>query len=173
MSRRQDITSARYQMICDIITPSIEAITSDTTGGDGGEWVWQQDPESGALVQIWIQDDPSTPTIEGLSQKDVPLFAEGFYDGGIRVAGTTERFSDIYENIDFVNSVFASSTRITKRDRVTNIRNARSGEVLWKEEEMPGSPPTTFNVMGVIPVLFLGRVVEKSVMLSRVDVQNG
>lgn len=159
-------------MVCDIIAPHSEAAPT-TESPDEGHWEWQQDPESGALIKSWVKDDPDTLVIEGTVLKDIRLFAEGILDGGIRVAGTTERFTDEYESVDWVRAVFPKDVRISKRDRVYNIRNARTGELLWWEEEVYGNPPTTFNVMGVTPVLFLGQLIEQSVLLERAQVQGG
>lgn len=170
MGRSPCITSARFQMVCDIISPHSAPAPENQSGGEG-HWQWEQDAESGSIIQVWVKDDPSTESIEGTVIKDVRLFAEGVLDGGLRVAGSTERFAQIYENVDWVMAVFPKDTRITKRDQVHNIRNARSGEVLWVEDEITGTPPTLFEVMGVTPVLFLGKVIEKSVMLKRAEVQ--
>lgn len=166
MPRNGCITSVRYAMVCDILSPS--GAPADTTG----QWVYTQNPESGAIEQKWV-DDAGTVEVEGVTRKDILLFAEGVLDGGIRVAGTTERFTREYENVDFVKAVFPSDTIISKRDKVINIRSRKNGEVLWREEEIDGWPPTTFNVLGVTPVLFLGNIIEKSVLLERSEVQHG
>lgn len=152
-------------MVCDVLSPAGAPLDS------AGRWVYVQNEESGAIEQKWV-DDEGTIEVEGITRKDVPLFAEGVLDGGIRVAGTTERFTREYENIDFVKAVFPANAMISKRDKVVNIRSKSTGEVLWKEEEIDGFPPTTFNVLGVTPVLFLGKIVEKSALLERSEVQN-
>jgi hypothetical protein len=49
--------------------------------------------------------------------------ARGIIDGGIRVAGTTERWGETYVDIDYCRIEFPSRIILSKRDRVTNIRN--------------------------------------------------
>lgn len=182
MPRQGCLTSVRFAMVCDIVSPYVEAAPEEenvTTGGavdeTGGHWEWKQDEESGAFVKEWVYDDyddPTTPNVvEGTVIKDVPLFAEGFLDGGLRTAGSTEKFSETYENLEWVSAVFPVGTAITKRHRVYNIRSKKDGEVLWKEDEIFGAPPTVFNVMGVQPVIFMGKIIEKSVLLQRAEVQ--
>lgn len=167
MPRRSCLTTVRFAMVCDILAPT------GSPNVEGGEWHWVQNEESGALEQVWRDNYETMDVVEGVSYRDIPLFAEGILDGGIRVAGTTERFGKEYENVDFVKAVFGPKAPISKRSKVTNIRMGRTGEVLWKEEEMSFAPPTTFDVMGVTPVLFLSKLVEKSVLLSRSEVQDG
>lgn len=171
MRRNFCIASARYSLICDIIKP---AGSPEATGTNDTTWEYYQDPDSGAIVKRG-PDDPETPEfIEGAGTiiQDVPLAARGIIDGGIRVAGTTERFSDTYEGVDWVKATFGPKTSITRRDRITNIRQKKTGDLVWKEEEISGHPATTFNVMGVTPVLDpFSSVVEYSVLLERAEVQ--
>jgi len=113
--------------------------------------------------------------------------ARGIVDGGIRVAGTTERFGDTYENIDFVKLWVPGHVRLTKRDRVTNIKDP-SGHIRWRDEEYeqadPNKPlnlsdPTTynaqlratvFNVNGVTPLFDADNyLVEWFVLLERAE----
>lgn len=165
MPRQMCLTSVRFSMMCDIIKPTASPTTP------GGSWRWVQNTESGAVDEVWISDNPATPAVEGKVVKDVLLFAEGVLDGGLRVAGTTERFDDMYENVDWIKAVFGKDTFITKRDRVTNIRNKTTKEVIWKEDEITSAPATTYDVMGVTPVIFMGKVIEQSVLLKRSEVQ--
>lgn len=170
------ITSARYSMVCDIIKP---AGAPETNADPSQEmWEYQQDPDSGAIVKRW-KDDTSTLNInerkDALLIPDVSLMARGVIDGGIRVAGTTERFGNEYQNVDYVKATFGSGTSITKRDQVTNIRSKRNLMVpVWREEEISGYPATTFNVMGVTPVFDpFSNLVEYAVLLERAEVQGG
>lgn len=163
------LARSRMNMICDIIRPSNAPASTSTTG----RWEWTQDPESGSIIQVWIEDDLLTPGIvEGNTIKNVPCLARGIIDGGIRVAGTTERFAQEYENVDWVKLVVPNDVVITKRDKVRNIRQLRTKEVIWKEEEMQNTPNTIFNVMGAIPVLDpFSSVIEYNVLLQRSEVQ--
>lgn len=168
------LTSARFNMKADILRSTTTAPV-DPQNPDG-EWVVDQDPESGEIIRKWVpntQDDPETPEDEK-AEAGLESFrceARGIIDGGIRVAGTTERFSDVYENIDYVKISFPASVSLSKRDRVTNIRDPK-GNIIWKEEEQPNKPPTVFNVMGVTPIVDpFGRHIESQALLERAETQ--
>lgn len=163
MPRQACLTSVRFSMICDIVKPGMG------NPSDPANWPPQQDPDSGAFISSSAPGSVGT-TYATEVVRDVPLFAEAVLDGGIRVAGTTERFSDIYEAADWVKAVFPKTANITRRDRVVNIRS-KDGTVLWTENEVPGNPPTEFNVQGVAPVIFMGKLVEYDVLLERAQVQ--
>lgn len=165
MPRRNCLTSVRYAFICDIVRPGV---------GDPGavDAVTRlvQDPDSGALVNADAEPIKGAPVTALNVIKDVPLFAESVLDGGIRVAGTTERFGPVYEAADWVKANFPKTAPITRKDRITNIRTG-DGTVVWREDEIPGRPPTEFTVNGVAPVIFMGKVVEYDVLLERAQVQ--
>lgn len=172
------ISGAQFNMRASVLKPIGAPEVNGTQDTDTeGHWTYIQDPTSGALIRTWVTDvadNPTTPANEAViydSKFDnVPCSIRGVIDGGIRVAGTTERFSETYENVDWVKATFPPSVNVTKRDRVTNIRN-RKGEVVWKEEESTNKP-TVFNVMGVTPVLdHLGRVLYNTALLERAEVQ--
>lgn len=165
-------------MLCDIIKPAGAPENNSVEVDNDTTWEFQQDPDSGAIVKRWKDDLNTVGTSEsrsGLIIPNVPVMARGVIDGGIRVAGTTERFSETYENVDWVRATFGKHTMLTKRDQVFNIRSKRDPEVaLWREEEISGHPPTIFNVMGVTPVFDpFSRLVEYAVLLERAEVQSG
>lgn len=169
------LTSARFNMRADILRQdyTVPVDPEEPTG----EWTYVQDPESGEFVRVWQSNPPSdNPDTPDVNEGEVALVtfkceARGIIDGGIRVAGTTERFDKLYENIDFVKITFPANVRLTKRDRVTNIRNNR-GEIIWKEEELPSSPPTVFDVMGVTPIVDpFGKHIESFALLERSQLQ--
>lgn len=171
------LTAVRFNMKADILRQGVSPTDPDPTPtGDDGDWVMQQDPDSGEIIRVWqpnVQDDPDTPDTNeattGLESFD--CIARGIVDGGIRVAGTTERFGDLYENVDYVSMTVGPDVNITKRDKVTNIRN-RDGIILWRNEEQSDSPPTVFSVMGVTPIPDpWGRYIEQRVMLERAEIQ--
>lgn len=139
-----------------------------------GEWVNQQDEDSGEIIRKWepnTLDDPDTVENEGAVLESFNCEARGIVDGGVRVAGTTERFGQMYEDIDYVKITFPISTKISRRDRITNIRD-QSGNVVWKEEDQPDAPPTVFEVTGVTPIIapFVGAV-EQFALLKRAQRQ--
>lgn len=165
------LTGATFNMTATVLKPEG---APETAGGDAtksGHWTYTQDPTSGAIITKWITttDDPLTDRDEsGLLR--IRCSVRGIIDGGIRVAGTTERFSDKYESVDWAKMTFPNGISITKRDRITNVRNAK-GELVWTEEESTNSP-TIFNVMGVTPVLDpFSRVLYNTALLERAEVQ--
>jgi hypothetical protein len=133
---------------------------------EGGTWEWVQDPDSGAMVQVWV-DNPDTPDVEGNTLVGVKCLATAATYGSVRAA---EKFGSEYLNEEWVKLAVSASTNITMRDKVTNIRT-RKGEVIWSEEESDGSP-TIFDVFRVSPVLDgFGQVIEKVALLKRAEVQ--
>lgn len=178
------LTGARFNMSATLLhqnddyNPYPDPINPDLYG----EWVESQDPLTGEIVRVWVPfeepvDDPETPEDEGAVKiGTIPVVARGIVDGGIRVAGTTERFGDTYENIDYVKLWVPAHVRISKRDRVTNIKDA-SGHIRWVDEEF--SDPaidetpkaTVFNVNGVTPLFNAFNVMtEQFVLLERATV---
>lgn len=140
---------------------------------EAGYFVERQNPVTFQLERVWVtkDSDPDTPDVQPLVFKCI---ARGIVDGGIRVAGTTERFlpSGIIESADYVRMQFPANIIISKRDRVYNITN-NAGKAIWVEEEYNGAP-TVFEVLGVQPILDpFGNHVENHALLQRAEVQNG
>ena len=158
------LVSARFNMLLDVLRPASAPTTSS------GNWNYVQDPDSGALQHLWLADDLSTPLInEGLI--GVNCLVRGIVSPGARGSGNTQMFNAKYENIEFVKITFPASVNITKRDRITNIRDS-NGNILWIEEEANGSPATIFEVKGITPVINpFGKHVENGGLLTRAEVQ--
>lgn len=160
-------------MTADVLHPVRDG-TTDILDTDG-EWSYNQDPDSGEIIREWqahAVDDPNTPEDESLAELNTfSCVARGIIDGGIRVAGTTEMWDQLYRNVDFVRITFGAGRTISKRDKITNIRGS-NGEILWKEEEQPLAPPTVFDVMGVTPTPDpFGRPMEFVALLQRSEIQ--
>lgn len=138
------LTGANYTMLVDVL--------QQTT---------RQDPDSGEVRKVWA-----------VVKEAVPCLVNGILQGGIRVAGTTERFSDVYENVDWAEIKFMPGEPINKQSQITNVRD-QFGNIIWKEEEMAGSPPTVFDVMGVTPIAdgLTGRQVENTALMQRHEIQ--
>lgn len=155
------------------------AVDGDIDLEEYGDWVRSQDPLTHEIVRVWKPKVPTYPSGSGGGSgavtvyDTIPCIARGIVDGGIRVAGTTERFGDTYENIDFVKMWIPSHVIISKRDRITNIRDPR-GKIIWVDEEF--SDPavdetpraTVFDVNGVTPLFnAFNRHTESFVLLQR------
>lgn len=169
------LTSIRFNLLADVLRPGN---AEDVDPDQYGEYVQSQDPITGDIIYIWvpaddIPDDPNTPNNEA-SHSTIPCMVRGIIEGGVRAAGTTEHWSEIYKSIELVRMFFPANYRLTKRDRVMNIRNSK-GQVIWKEEEMEGAgifKSTTFDVLGVTPVLDpFGNHVENYALLERSEIQ--
>lgn len=181
------LTGARFNMQATLLHQNDDYVP--VPGGDVidpnefGEWKESQDPLTGEIIRIWVPfeiitpDDPNTPENDKVDIGTIPCVARGIVDGGIRVAGTTERFGDTYENIDYVKMWVPAHVRISKRDRVTNIKDA-TGHVRWLDEEFsdprdPADIPraTLFNVNGVTPLFNAFNVMtEQFILLERATV---
>jgi hypothetical protein len=136
-----------------------------------GHYESKQDPDTGDIIRVWVPatDDPATGPVE---PSEIDCMVRGIITDGINVAGTTERFTPqgVYESVDFVKMNFAPHVVLTKRDRITNVRNQK-GEIVWKEEESDNNA-TVFDVLGVTPVLDpFGNHVENLAFLKRAGVQ--
>lgn len=162
------LTSARFNMKADVLTQSSQTETAP----DSGEWVITHDPDSNEIIRTWQSGatDQGTPS-ETDDLVSFPCLARAIVDGGIRVAGTTERFGDLYEGVDFVKIWFPANVKINRRDRVTNIRDPR-GNIIWIEEERTDGAPTVFSVNGIAPIVDpFGRHIENMALLERVEGQ--
>lgn len=172
------LTGARFNMEATLLHQN-DPYNPDPINPDlYGEWVDSQDPLTGEIVRVWVpfEDQPETPENEEITLGTIPCVARGIVDGGIRVAGTTERFGEDYENIDYVKLWVPPHVRISKRDRVTNIKDA-TGHIRWLDEEFDDpaelTPPkaTVFNVNGVTPLFNAFNIMtEQYVMLERAEV---
>lgn len=173
------LTGARFTMSATLLHQNDNYTPGYPDLSDYGEWGNSQDPLTGEIIRVWepFPDEPSTPAVdESVVFGTIPCLARGIVDGGIRVAGTTERFGDTYENIDFVKLWVPSWVTISKRDRITNIKD-KSGHVRWLDEEFDNAnddlPPvaTVFNVNGITPLFnAYNDMTEQFVLLERAEV---
>lgn len=161
------LTGARFTMNAEVLRQEFE--NSDNDSPAEGTWTNYQDPITGAILRKWVPGTPEVGSTPATDFRTIPCLARGIVDGGIRVAGTTERFSDTYENIDYVKMWVPSNVKLSKRDRITNIRNKKNGVVVWADEEGDGGP-TVFNVNGVTPLFdAFNKHTESFVLLERAN----
>jgi hypothetical protein len=156
------LTSAKFTMDAEVLTwtgwtGADPAPPQDSTAG---EWATYQDPITLEVRNVWrptivVPDNPNTPEVEQ-KVKTIECLARGIVSSGIRTSGTTEAFGEWYRNVDLIQMWIPAKYVITKRDRVTNIREKRNGKIIWIDEEYMGTDgprPTIFNVTGVTPLL--------------------
>lgn len=160
------LLSSRFNMRAKVL----RQVGTNPQENPGGHWETQQDPETGDIIRVWVDDeDADTPGNQALIIKCI---VRGVTNGGIRVAGTTQRYSEVYENVDWATLVFPKNVILSKRDRITDVSNAR-GDIIWKEEEIEGAPSTVFLVMGVTPVVDpFGNHIENTALIQRAQVQS-
>lgn len=129
------------------------------------------------LADVWDQvsyiDEDTNERVRGWKfMKTIKCRVIPYVDGGIHGAGTGEEFSTEYDNLDYAR--LKSQVNLNKRQRIKNVRHARTGQVLWADEEDPGSPGTVFNVNGCTPLVnpLTGRINEYLSILSRAEVRD-
>ena len=109
--------------------------------------------ESGEIQRSWV-----------LKESDVPCIARGISGGGIRVVGSTERWGDRYEDVEYVK--IQSGYNLSKRDRVGNIRGS-GGLLAWEND----SVPITFDVVGSTPVMGpFGELMEYDALVTKAEI---
>ena len=158
------LTSSAYNMTATVLT---QGVTQPDTEG---QWVSKQDPDTGEIIRVWIEDSDSDTA--GTQIRTINLTARGVIDGGLRSTGTSEQFTrdGLHRALETIKIKFPAGTELNARDRITNIKN-RDGIVLWKEEEF-NNAPTIFDVMGVTPIMDpFGQHIENFAMLQRAQVQ--
>lgn len=163
------LTSARFNMFADVLYQTVETETAP----DSGEWVITHDEDSNEILRTWQSGATDQGTSSDASDDLVTFscLARAIVDGGIRVAGTTERFGDLYEGVDYVRIQFPANIKLSRRDRVTNIRDRR-GNIIWREEERSDNAPTIFSVTGVAPIIDpFGKHIESMALLERLEIQ--
>lgn len=169
-----------------LATASVEGQKS---GSPNGRYEYRQDPISGAMERVWVPESNAAPTTNGttvmsmsvntdpskgpMDGRRIKCSARGILEGGIRVTATTERYSTrgTLAVEDFINFEFPSNEVLTRRDRITDIRNSK-GEAIWIEDESTGLP-TVFEVTGVTPVVDpFGLKTKNFTLLERADDQS-
>jgi len=118
------------------------------------------DESSGSMETSWVK-----------LTENVPCLVRPFVNGGIKGNGTMEKFdTESYLSTDYVR--LKTQLALTKSQRVTNIRSAQTGQVIWAEEELDEGP-TIFNVDGCAPVpnALSGAIEEFVAILSRAQTQ--
>lgn len=169
------LTAARFTMNAEVLTQVGDNPVNfdEDPENDTGTWESYQDPITGAILNRWVTTDESKVPLPAGSLEPVrtiDCLARGITGTAIaRTAGSSERFGDLYENLEIVRMWVPASVHLSKRDRVTNIRSKKGGAVVWLDEEY-GDRPTVFNVDGIVPEFDpLNNHTQNLVMLSKVN----
>jgi hypothetical protein len=94
-----------------------------------------------------------------------------FVSTSFKAQPTNETFRQEYENVEYIK--MKTSMGLGREVRITNIRNATSGEIVYKEFELAGNPATNFNTMGSAAILDpFGEVIQYDTLLQRASDQS-
>lgn len=175
------LSSSLFNMTALVLSPkddTTDHLDAEDTGSVNGSYEYIQNPISGAMERVWVpaqgdDDNTNTDPLAGpVAGRRIECVARGILEGGIRVTSTTERYSTrgTLEVGDFINFEFPPNEIVTRRDRITDIRD-RNGNLIWIEEESTNRP-TIFEVTGVTPVTDpFGTQIKNFSLLSRAQDQ--
>ena len=118
-----------------------------------------QDPDTGALVKEWQY------------YKTVDCSAKGVISNSSSTrTNSIQSFGTKYENQEILQ--VRTSGRLTFREKVTNIRDAKD-KPIWVELNYPTETPTVFEVIGSTPVTDgFGTVIAYNSVIKRSENQN-
>ena len=126
--------------------------------------------EAGQVRRDWDRENPII----------VQNLTEGVLIKGVRGAAITEEWSKDYEPQEKVKMFVASSVidsdpispvRMTRRFRVSNIRDRATNNVLWFNDN---SEPLEFNIEGITPINDpFGKIVEYELLLRGIITRGG
>lgn len=103
-------------------------------------------------------------------EKTINCAVKTFVSTSFKAASTNEHFSDLYENLDWIQIL--TKDEIEKDVQITNIRKSDTSEIIFKEIELLNSPATWFNSNGSnLSIDPFGRVFEYTTLLKRADEQ--
>jgi len=171
------LTSVRFNMTATVLdyAPATHNETPDQAI-PGGHFQTVQDEDTGAIQQIWVEDQTVAPAYSNVGPSvaipryDLPCAARGFTELGFRSSANTQSFDDgVYRATEVIQIIFPANYQLTRNQFVTNIRG-RDKRPLWIEEET--GQPTVFEVQGVTPTFDpFGRHVDNIAVLNRSTVQ--
>jgi len=130
-----------------------------------------QDPDTGEIKRVWRRDTDLITAGDQLLT--IKCNVRGIISKTTRGEGTSTKITaaGIIDDTDYVMMDFLPFISLSKRDRITDIKN-RKGVVIWKEEEHNGAP-TIFQVMGVTPMFDpFGLHIANHALLMRAEVQS-
>ena len=121
--------------------------------------VRQVDPNTGQMKLKWSFLQTIDCTIS-------PFVSTSF-----KAQPTNETFREEYEQVEYIK--MKTPVPLGRQLRITNIRNATTGEVIYKEFELSGQPATNFNTMGSAAIIDpFGEVIQYDTLLQRASDQS-
>jgi hypothetical protein len=156
------LLSARFTMTAKVLRQYVD---NDVVTG---HYEYRQDPESGAIERVWVETDPDDPNASALI---IECEVKPIINSGMKGAGTTEEWGSRVFDVEWVKMTFSAKDVLSRRDQITEIRDS-TGALMWQEEEISGTVPTKFNIVGVTPIADpFGQHVENMALMRRAEVQ--
>jgi hypothetical protein len=117
------------------------------------------DQNTGQLISTWVK------------LKEIECTISPFVSTSFKAQPTNEVFREEYEKVQYIK--MKSAVPLGRDMRVTNIRNADTDVVIYKEFELAGQPATNFNTMGSAALLDpFGNVIQYDTLLQRASDQS-
>jgi hypothetical protein len=169
------LLDVRFNMIATVLNDFRSANSGSVEDSvTGGHWETIQDPDTGALSQVWVED-VSTPPLPGttstvnISRFDIECYVRGFQPGFLSTPNTQSFEGNRYIPSEIVTLVFPAKYFLNRNQYITNIRG-RDKRILWIEEET--GMPTVFEVQGTTPNFDpFGRHIDNTSVLKRSVIQ--
>jgi hypothetical protein len=96
-----------------------------------------------------------------------------FVSTSFKTQPTNESFREEYDKITYLKLKTPANMNVGRNAQVTNIRNANTQEVLYREVEIAGSPATIFNTQGSSPQLNpFGEIIQYDTLIIRASDQS-
>lgn len=103
-------------------------------------------------------------------QKTIDCQISPFVSTSFKAQPTNEVFNEVYEKVQYLKMKTAMG--LPRDVRITNIRDGK-GQVIYKEFELSGNPPTNYNTMGSAAILDpFGSVIQYDTLLQRATDQS-
>ena|ERR1044072_9167886 len=126
-------------------------------------------------AEIWtkkriINQDTGQTTYKWQFWKEIPCAISSFVSTSFKAQPTNESFREEYDKIQYLK--MKTDFNVGRNVQITNIRNG-AGEVLYREVELKGAPPTRYNAQGSAPMQDpFGSVVQYDTLLVRASDQS-
>lgn len=102
--------------------------------------------------------------------KTIDCTISPFVSTSFKAQPTNESYREEYEKIKYIK--MKTSDPLSEAVRVTNIRNGL-GEVIYREHQLSGQPPTNYNSQGSAALLDpFGNVIQYDTLLVRASDQS-
>jgi hypothetical protein len=103
--------------------------------------------------------------------KSIDCAVTPFVSTSFKAQPTNETFREEYEKVQYIK--LKTQIGLGRELRITNIRNTKTGQIIYKEFELSGQPATSFNTMGSAAIMDpFGVVMQYDTLLQRASDQS-